>query len=144
MVNGTLPVNLKPFVVVRLPKIGSVVCDTGAAHCNVSSKKVSLHLMLCLVHVPLAVMTTPLLDLFVCLCRTKERKESRQIVLGTKSGFLLVEWMVLSYAKVTFCCWYKLKYKNVDVLPIRIVKSNVSSVGLLSERNRTKGQRSKC
>ena len=32
--------------------------------------------------------------------------------------------------------FYISKYKNVDVLPIRIVKSNVSSVGPSSERNR--------
>ena len=30
---------------------------------------------------------------------------------------------------------YKSKYKKVGVLPIQIVKSNVSSVGPLSERN---------
>ena len=40
---------------------------------------------------------------------------------------------------------YKSKYKKVGVLPIRIVQSNVSSVGPSSERNNslTKGQRSK-
>ena len=31
---------------------------------------------------------------------------------------------------------YKYKYEMVGVLPIRIVKSNVSSVGPLSEKNR--------
>ena len=39
------------------------------------------------------------------------------------------------------CCvkaeWrYKSKYEKVGVLPMRIVKSNVSSVGPSSERNR--------
>ena len=44
---------------------------------------------------------------------------------------------------------YKSKQKKFGVLPIRIIKSNVSSVGSSSERNRkpcfslTKGQRSK-
>ena len=32
---------------------------------------------------------------------------------------------------------YKSKYKMVGVLPIRIVQSNVSSIGPLSERNLT-------
>ena len=32
-------------------------------------------------------------------------------------------------------CRYKSKYEKVGVLPIQIVKSNVSSIGPLSERN---------
>ena len=40
---------------------------------------------------------------------------------------------------------YKSKYEKVGVLPIQILKSNVSSVGASSERNRNcpEGQRSK-
>ena len=39
---------------------------------------------------------------------------------------------------------YKSKYKKVGVLSIRIAKSNVSSAGPLSERNKTEqGLRSK-
>ena len=34
------------------------------------------------------------------------------------------------------CLLYKSKYEKVGVLPIRIVKSNVSSVGPSSERKR--------
>ena len=38
--------------------------------------------------------------------------------------------------KLRFYCIYKSKYKNVGVLPIQIVYSNVSSIGPSSERNR--------
>ena len=37
---------------------------------------------------------------------------------------------------------YKSKYRKVGVLPIRIVWSNVSSIGPSSERNRSIGTRS--
>ena len=45
-------------------------------------------------------------------------------------------YMLLNFNHIK--CFYKLKYKKVGVLPIWIVRSNVSSVGLSSEIEKDK------
>ena len=60
-------------------------------------------------------------------CQTRESIRSYE-----RSGQVVLIWFL---QKAQGIHSRKSKYKKVGVLPIRIVKSNVSSVGPLSERN---------